>query len=44
MLGRLARGAYMLAIVVMIAAWAISTGKSSPAEPANEQQIEIWYC
>jgi len=43
MLGRLARGAYMLAIVVMVAAWAMSAGKSSPVEPKNDQPIERVY-
>jgi hypothetical protein len=44
MLGRLARVAYMLFVAGMVVAWAISAVKSSPAEPANDQQIETWYC
>jgi hypothetical protein len=43
MLGRLARGAYMLIIAGMIVAWAISASKSSPAEPKNDQTVEHWY-
>jgi hypothetical protein len=43
MLGRLARGAYMLIIAGMIVAWAISASKSSPAEPKNDQAVEHWY-
>ncbi len=45
MLGRLARGAYMLIVAVMIVAWAISASKSSPAEPKNDQPVVwTWYC
>jgi hypothetical protein len=46
MLGRLARGAYMLIVAGMIVAWAMSAGKSSPAEPTNDQPVETWtwYC
>ena len=44
MLGRLARGAYMLAVAVMIVAWAISAGKSSPVEPENDQTVITWWC
>ncbi len=44
MLGRLARGAYMLIVAGMIVAWAISATKSSPAEPKTDRQIVMWYC
>ena len=44
MVGRLARGAYMLIVAVMIVAWAISAGKSSPAEPQNDRAVVMWYC
>ena len=33
MIGKLARGAYMLIVAGMVVAWAMSPGKSSPAEP-----------
>jgi hypothetical protein len=44
MLGRLARGAYMLIVVGMVVAWAMSASKSSPAEPTNEKPIVYWWC
>ena len=44
MVGRLARGAYMLFVAGMIVAWAISAGKSSPAEPQNDHAVVIWWC
>ncbi|HTT48127.1 MAG TPA: hypothetical protein VMG39_09000 [Pseudolabrys sp.] len=44
MLGRLARGAYMLIVAAMIVAWALLPGKSSPAEPTAEQTIVTWWC
>ncbi len=43
MLGRLARGAYMLIVAAMIVVWAISASKSSPAEPKNDQVVQRWY-
>ena len=39
MLGRLARGTYVLVVAAMVAAWAMSASKSSPAEPKNEQPV-----
>jgi hypothetical protein len=44
MIGRLARGAYMLIVAGMIVAWAMSASKSSPAEPKNDQVVESWWC
>ena len=44
MLGRLARGAYMLIVTGMIVAWAMSTSKSSPAEPTNDRAVVTWWC
>ena len=41
MLGRLARGTYMLTVAVMIVAWAMSATKSSPAEPTNDQPVGL---
>jgi hypothetical protein len=42
MIGKLARGAYMLIVAGMVVAWAISPGKSSPAEPTNDLVIVYW--
>jgi hypothetical protein len=44
MLGKLARGAYMLIVTGMIVVWAMSAGKSSPAEPMNDQAVVTWWC
>ena len=44
MIGRLARGTYMLIVAGMIVAWAMSASKSSPAEPKNDQVVESWWC
>jgi hypothetical protein len=44
MFARLARGAYMLIVAVMIVAWAISASKSSPADPQDDQVVVNWYC
>lgn len=44
MIGRLARGVYMLIVAGMIVAWAVSASKSSPAEPKNDQAVVTWYC
>lgn len=45
MLGRLARGAYLAAIALMIAVYALSPAKSAPQpEPQPDQTIEYWYC
>jgi len=38
MIGRVARGAYVIVVGAMIVAWVISLGKEIPAEP----QEEIW--
>jgi hypothetical protein len=44
MLGRLARGAYVLIVAGMVVAWAMTASKSSPAEPTNEQPVVTWWC
>jgi len=44
MIGRLARGAYLLIVAGMVVAWAMSPGKSAPAEPASSQQVVYWWC
>jgi flagellar basal body-associated protein FliL len=43
MLGKLVRGAVLLLLAVMIAAWAFSSGKQRPQEPQNNKVIEHWY-
>jgi hypothetical protein len=41
MLGRVAKGAYVVFVVAMIAAWAASAGRSTPAETKNAEPV-IW--
>jgi len=43
-LGRLARGAYLLALALMIAAYAASAATAPAPEPQHEKPAEIWYC
>ena len=46
MLGVLARGAYILAVAVMIAAYAYSAAYSAPppADPQPSNMVEYWNC
>ncbi len=46
MLSKLARGAFLLILAVMLVSWAVSIGKSSPAEQQSDQTAEPWniYC
>ena len=45
MLGRLAKAAYLFALALMIAAYAMSAGNSvAPAPTTDQQQIEYWWC
>ena len=44
MIGRLARGAYMLIVATMVVIWAMSPGKSSPVEQSTEQPVVYWWC
>ena len=44
MLGRLARGAYVLFVAAMIAVWAMSAGKSASAQPQSENTAVTWWC
>jgi hypothetical protein len=44
MIGRLARGAYVLIVAAMVVAWAMAPGKSSPAESQQEQTVVNWWC
>ena len=39
MLSKIARGAILLLLGVMIVAWAFSVGKPDPDVPADQQQI-----
>jgi hypothetical protein len=41
MLGRLAKGAYVLFVAAMIVAWAASAGKSTPSTPKNDEPV-VW--
>ncbi len=41
MLGRMAKGAYVLFVAAMVVAWAVSAGKSNSAEPKNQEPV-VW--
>lgn len=41
MLGRMAKGAYVLFVAAMIVAWAVSSGRTSPSQPQNTEPV-IW--
>ena len=41
MLGRMAKGAYVLFVAAMIVAWAVSAGRTSPSLPQNAEPV-IW--
>ena len=44
-LGKLARAAYMLFVAMMIVAWAMTAGKTSPAAaPEPEDAVVTWWC
>jgi hypothetical protein len=44
--GRLARGAYLIALALMIAAYAMSaaTTRAPEPQPKPPQTVEHWYC
>ncbi len=44
MIGRLARGAYMLIVAGMVVAWAMLPGKSNSVEQTTEQPVVYWWC
>jgi len=44
MLGRLARAAYLFALALMIAAYAMSAANSSAPASTTDQPVEIWWC
>lgn len=43
MIGKLARGAYVLVVTTMFVAWAISFNKPAPAAPEPAPQISYMY-
>ena len=44
MLSKVARGAFLLILAVMIVSWAISVGaKNGPVDPESDQPIERMY-
>ena len=42
MLGKIARAAYVITVASLIAVWAMSPGRSTPAEPPKEQPVWEW--
>ncbi len=43
MAGKLARGAFLVILAVMVVSWAVSISKSSPAEPQNGLPTDRMY-
>jgi hypothetical protein len=43
MIGKLVRGAVLLILAVMVAAWALSFGKDRPQEPQDKNAVVNWY-
>lgn len=43
MIGKIARGAYVLVVTTMFVAWAISFNKPAPAAPEPAPQISYMY-
>lgn len=43
MFSKVARGAFLLILAVMIVSWAVTASKSKPAEPQNDQLLERMY-
>jgi len=43
MFSKIARGAFLLVLAVMVVSWAMSTSKSSPAEPETDQPAGHMY-
>lgn len=43
MIGKVARGTYVLVVGAMIAAWVVSLGKEVPVEPQASPQIWTIY-
>jgi hypothetical protein len=43
MFGKLARGAFLVILAVMVVSWAVTVSKSKPGEPQNDQPIGRMY-
>jgi hypothetical protein len=43
MFSKVARGTFLLILAVMVVSWVMSVGKTSPADPQNDQPVERWY-
>jgi hypothetical protein len=43
MFGKLARGAFLVILAVMVVSWAVTASKSKPTEPQNEQLTGRMY-
>ena len=43
MFAKLARGAFLLILTVMVVAWAVTASTSEPTEPQNEQPTGYMY-
>lgn len=43
MFGKLARGAFLVILAVMVVSWAVTASKSTPAEPQNDQSTGRMY-
>ncbi len=43
MFGKMARGAFLLILAVMIVAWAVSVSKSNPAAPQDDRAVGRMY-
>jgi hypothetical protein len=43
MLAKLARGAFLFILTVMVVSWVISTNKSKPTEPQEDQSYGRMY-
>jgi hypothetical protein len=43
MIGKIARGAYVLVVGTMVVAWAISFNQEAPAKPQPQTSPQVWY-
>lgn len=43
MFGKIARAAFLVGLALMVASWAVSISKSSPAEQQNEEPTGRMY-
>ncbi len=43
MIGKLARGAFLVILAVMVVSWAVTASKSKPAEPQDDQSTGRMY-